>query len=69
MCKDHALCYECARLDYGHKCDATQKDYTVIANKELVTGDHYLTCNNDDVCQQTICECDKMLVEGTICYK
>jgi hypothetical protein len=64
VCKDHALCYECARLDYGHKCDATQKDYTVIANQDLVTGEHYLTCSNEDVCQQTICECDKMLVEG-----
>jgi len=66
VCKEHALCYECARLDYGHKCDPTQKDYTVIGNADLVTGEKYLTCTNEDVCQQTLCECDKMLVEGLV---
>lgn len=67
VCKDHALCYECARLDYGHKCDPTQKDYTVVGNTDLVTGEKYLTCaNEDDVCRQTLCECDKMLVEGLV---
>lgn len=66
VCKEHALCYECARLDYGHKCDPTQKDYTVVGNVDLVTGDKYLTCANEDVCQQTLCECDKMLVEGLV---
>lgn len=67
VCKEHALCYECARLDYGHKCDPTQKDYSIIGETDLVTGEKYLTCaNEDDVCRQTLCECDKMLVEGLV---
>ena len=37
-----------------------------MGNVDLVTGDKYLTCSNEDVCQQTLCECDKMLVEGLV---
>jgi len=67
VCKDHALCYECARLDYSHKCDPTQKSYAIVGNTDLVTGEKFLTCDNpDDVCKQTLCECDKMLVEGLV---
>ena len=67
VCKEHALCYECARLDYSHKCDPTQKDYSVVGNHDLVTGEYYLTCSEtDDVCRKTLCECDKMLVEGLV---
>ena len=52
VCKDHALCYECARLDYGHTCDPTQHDYSIIGNVDLVTGEKYLTCADEDVCKK-----------------
>lgn len=68
VCKDHALCYECARMDYGHTCDPTQVGYEVIGNKDLVTGKRYLSCpvHNNNVCEQSLCECDKMLAEGLV---
>jgi len=67
VCKDHALCYECARMDYGHTCDPTQQGYEVIGNIDLVTGKRYLTCGSgNSVCQQSLCQCDKMLAEGLV---
>jgi len=66
VCKDHALCYECARMDYGHTCDPTQIGYQVTGNKDLITGKRYLTCDNSDVCEQSLCQCDKMLAEGLV---
>lgn len=66
VCKDHALCYDCARMDYGIQCDATQMGYDVMGNKDLLTGTKYLSCDVDSntVCQKSLCECDKMLAEG-----
>jgi hypothetical protein len=67
VCKNHALCYDCARIDYTHKCDPTQVGYSILGGSDLMTGEKYLECDNpDDVCKQTLCECDKMLVEGLI---
>lgn len=67
VCKDHALCYECARMDYGHTCDPTQHGYEVIGNMDLVTGKKFLSCgSNTDVCKKSLCMCDKMLAEGLV---
>lgn len=72
VCKDHANCYECARMDYGHKCDPTQVGYEVVGNRDLVTGERFLTCSNSDdqtnegICAHNLCLCDKMLAEGLV---
>lgn len=66
VCKDHALCYECARMDYGHTCDPTQVGYQVTGMKDLVSNHRFLSCENTDVCEQSLCQCDKMLAEGLV---
>ncbi|CBY06863.1 unnamed protein product [Oikopleura dioica] len=64
ICKMHAECYQCARMDYGSSCDSTH-GYGVFGQKDLINGDRSLVCDtNNDLCGSSLCECDKMLIEG-----
>lgn len=56
ICKMHAECYQCARMDYGSSCDSTH-GYGVFGQKDLINGDRSLVCDtNNDLCGSSLCE-------------